>query len=208
MIEPSEVHHHFGGRRLRADLILGGLALLLSTVSIALGIENSRSMGRLVQANSWPIVEFETSNNDVAGRNIALTLTNPGIGPARIKTFELFYNGKPMKNALSLMVACCAQGAKWVPISSVPILHSVLPARGSVDFLSLSKDAPVNMWRAFDAARWDVRTRTCYCSVFNECWLRDSTRPEPDSVKQCDTSQPVEYDQRVVRPGRPVGHPG
>jgi hypothetical protein len=40
---------------------------------------------------------------------------------------------------------------------------------------------------AFEAARESnrIRTRLCYCSVFNDCWIAKSNDPTPDAVNQC-----------------------
>jgi hypothetical protein len=46
---------------------------------------------RMVQASSWPFVQFDTHNIDEHGSpKVRLVLTNVGVGPARLETFELW----------------------------------------------------------------------------------------------------------------------
>ena len=54
--------------------------------------------------------EDSTRNVDAAGatRQISLTLTNKGIGPARIEGMELSYDGKHMANADAFLKTCAS----------------------------------------------------------------------------------------------------
>ena len=38
---------------------------------------------------------------------------------------------------------------------------------------------------ALSGERHKVRLRACYCSVLDDCWLLDSDRDDPESVRQC-----------------------
>src|SRR4051794_39094352 len=124
--EPPHQHHpaHTGHRWL--DILVALSAMFVSVVSLGLAIEHGRTMermaaanermveanGRMVQASSWPFVEFSTHNVDERGSpNVRLVLTNEGIGPARIETFELWWKGQPMASSEALLNACCATTA-------------------------------------------------------------------------------------------------
>jgi hypothetical protein len=51
-------------------------------------------MDRLVAANSWPFLMYSTDNMDPQGnRRISLKVENAGVGPARIQTFEVWWQG-------------------------------------------------------------------------------------------------------------------
>jgi hypothetical protein len=100
MVEPPEAPHshpsHTGHRWL--DIVLGLSAMFVSVVSLVVAVEHGRTMERMadantrmVDANSWPFVEFDSHNVDAQGNaDVRLVLTNDGIGPARIETFELW----------------------------------------------------------------------------------------------------------------------
>ena len=44
--------------------------------------------------------------------------------------------------------------------------------------------------------RWKVVVRTCYCSIFDDCWVFDSRRNRPDPVKAC----PADWTKFEERP--------
>jgi hypothetical protein len=99
---PHNHPSHTGHRWL--DISLGLCAMFVSVVSLVVAVEHGRTMqrmadanARMVDENAWPFVEFSDHNADEQGNaDIRLVLTNEGIGPARIETFELWLDGKPM----------------------------------------------------------------------------------------------------------------
>jgi len=56
-------------------------------------------MERLVQANSWPLVQLTYSTLNADGTpHIHLDIANKGVGPARIESLEVTYNGEPVSD--------------------------------------------------------------------------------------------------------------
>ena len=116
-MEAPEAHHahaaHSGHRWL--DIVLAVSAMFVSVISLFVAVEHGRTMERMaeantrmVEANSWPFVEYDSHNVDEQGNaKIRLVLTNQGIGPARIETLELWWNGKPVSSLRALLEACC-----------------------------------------------------------------------------------------------------
>ena len=116
MTPEAPEHHHSGHTGHRwLDLVLGLSAMFVSVVSLIVAVAHGRTMERMadantrmVEANSWPFVEFETHNADEHGNgDVRLVLINEGVGPARIETFELWWDGKPMSSLRTLLQACC-----------------------------------------------------------------------------------------------------
>ncbi len=70
--------------------------------------------------------------------------------------------------------------------ATAPIRNVALRPGDAVRFLSVP-DLPVN--RAFievlERERWKVRVRSCYCSVFDDCWTIDGAESRPTPVDQC-----------------------
>jgi len=191
-----EGHRHRTGHA-RADFILGGLAVFLSMVSIYIAVRHGETMERLVAANSWPNLQYDTSNeNDAGTRNdITLNLRNTGVGPARIESFELFYKDKPMPNSKTLLDTCCG-GGKYNYASSA-VIGEVLPARESIQFLLLRPDTNrKELWDALNKERFSIRVRACYCSVFDECWMMDSAARRPERAAACEMPQSTQYIDR------------
>ncbi len=179
-------------------MIVSIAALITSFVSIVLAVQNSDSMNRLVQANSWPYLQLMTSNvADDGSRSISVQVRNTGIGPLRIETFVVTANGRDVGDVVELVKACCL--AKETEIISAEdfavkvggILTNnptgmVLGPGDEVTVFALPRqDAVDAVWRTLDKARFKNRYRACYCSVFDECWTSDFKSSARTPVKSC-----------------------
>jgi hypothetical protein len=188
MVDSPEAPHahpsHTGHRWL--DIVLGVSAMFVSVVSLVVALGHGRTMERMadantrmVEANSWPFVQFDTHNVDEHGNaNVRLVLTNEGIGPARIETFELWWDGKPMSSPAVLMRSCClttpteSAQAKTAIISVGVASPRILRAGEHVDFYAMSENSGnAALWSTLNTEREKITTRVCYCSVFDECWV-------------------------------------
>jgi hypothetical protein len=192
----AHTHHRTGFRWL--DISLAVSAFCVSLTTLWLTMHNARTMERLVTSNSYPNVDVVFGNqhdmHDGEGvRHVLyLALENTGIGPARLRSIELSFAGQPVRNLRELLAACCTQE----PASSLPRTSywSVWDDRGAM--LPAGKSLELFAWPESDAAadprfprlealRGRVGVRVCYCSVFNECYLRDRAQREPRPVKVC-----------------------
>jgi hypothetical protein len=201
-VEAPEQHHHHAaqtGRRC-LDLVLALTAMFVSVISLVVAIEHGRTMqrmadanARMVEANSWPFLQFGTHNLDEHGNaDVRLVLTNNGIGPARLETFELWWNGQPMSSPAELIKACCSTTeaeqaqAHTEPFSMGLAAPSILRAGDHTDFLALpatlrNKD----LWSKFEVERDKITVRLCYCSVFDECWRGSGITTHAERVASC-----------------------
>lgn len=178
-------------------IIVALCALGTSAASIAIAVDNANSMDRLVQSNSWPYLQMDSSNVDDDGqRRVTLVLKNSGIGPLRLDSFEIRANGQPLRHIGELIRE--SYDPKWTPaasalasdtarnmLTSTPA-GTVLAPGGSVLVYAVPRRGDTDeLWDAVDRARFRHSYRACYCSVFDECWLADfsSTRPKP--VEAC-----------------------
>jgi hypothetical protein len=65
-----------------------------------------------------------------------------------------------------------------------------LAAKEHVLFFDVkAEDLSAQDYAAIDVALQKIEFLTCYCSVFDECWMTDSRKRQPEKVKQCPTSQ-------------------
>lgn len=193
-MEGSEVehaHHHHTGRSW-LDMILGVSAVVISLVSLFLAIHNGNAMERLVQANSWPYVQvtFSTLNQD-STPHIHLDIANKGVGPARIESLEISYNGVVLNDGRAALNAML--GRATVPphpaVQTSSITHSVLAAKETVTFVDFKpEEYSAEDYGAMRAGVPKLIFRTCYCSVFDECWLADTSKARPAKVQECPAS--------------------
>lgn len=186
-----ETHHpHHTGRQW-VDVILGVSVVVISIISLLLAMENGTAMKRLVAANSWPFVNIGVSNGDEAGNKLLdLLIQNKGVGPAKIETMEVFYKGKPMPDTRALIHTILGPGADGihVPYINQTIVGDVLSSKESTNFVEVKDKSidPAYLDRLSQEAG-NIGFKTCYCSVFDECWLVDHTTAAsaPTPVKVC-----------------------
>ena len=193
-----ETHHHHHTGRQWIDVILGVSVVAISIVSLMLAMENGQAMKRLVASNSWPFVNAGISNEDDKGARImALVLQNKGVGPAKIETLEIFYNGQPMPDARTLLHTMLGPSANGETINYVgsTVVGNVLSAKESLQYLLVNdRTASSSEVTTLSNATNGIKSRTCYCSVFDECWMLDHTITRqssaatgPKPIKVCPT---------------------
>lgn len=197
MEHESHHHHHPHKTGVRwLDLGLGLSAAIVSLVSLWLGLHSAHSMEKLVASNSYPYVESGRSTRtaqpmpgtDRFQGMVDYELINNGVGPARIEWVQLTYKGKPMADLTALFDACCKVAER--DTSGMHrrggIESTLIPPGRSVHLFTWEEPhTPNPLFDALHREMGDIRVTTCYCSVFDDCymWGRDSRKPEP--VDRC-----------------------
>jgi hypothetical protein len=198
-----EEHRHEHGHAHRAgfhwlDISLALSAFFVSLVSLGLAIHNGRTMEKLVTANSYPNIDFSYGNTfdfeDGLGSRPAVyvSLENTGIGPARLRTVELSFEGRPVANLGALLQLCCtSESAESAPKLDYSfggdVRGAMLPARGTQNLFAWPQVLQDPRWTRLETVvqGGGLDMRVCYCSVFDECYLHQSTRREPERVRSC-----------------------
>jgi|SRR5882724_1783748 len=187
----AESNHHGAAHRSGhhwLDLTLAAAATLISVVSVVIALRHGSTMdrmaeanARLVAANSWPFLQYSTANqNDAGARVIRMSVVNAGVGPARIETFEVFWNDAAVVSDAALLAACCgydpatdaaADSARRSALNQGLVAGRILRAGDALNFLELPRtEAAASVWDRLNAERVRVKFRACFCSVFDECW--------------------------------------
>jgi hypothetical protein len=191
-------HHHPHGTGTRwLDVTLAVAATIVSLVSLGLAIHSGHAMEKLVAANSYPYLEQWRSmstdkpipGTDRFRRAVEYTFANNGVGPARIDWVQLTYKGKPMKDLSELLEACCAGARDGV--SNLNRRGNVVGAlvRPGVTLPMFTWEEPDKPNPVFDALHGhmdDIAVNYCYCSVFDECYVRHAQDRRPKSVERCE----------------------
>src|SRR4030095_11297543 len=111
--EPDLPHHpHRTGHRW-IDLAVPLSALAVSVISLTIAIHHGQTMqkmaaenARLLQANSWPLLQFATGNANESGQpEITLKIENAGVGPAKLISLEVFHGEKRIHTPRDLVQA-------------------------------------------------------------------------------------------------------
>lgn len=162
------------------------VAVVVSVVSLWVAIGSEDANRKMVAASSWPFLQIMTGNSNAQNRpDLVFNVANAGVGPARVKTFEVFWKGKPYHSSFELMRDCCGYQVPTTTsqtpdgrlspgqMSSSRVARTVIRAGEEQPFLGYEL-TPQNaaIWKKFDHARQtDMQYRICYCSVFDECWI-------------------------------------
>jgi hypothetical protein len=197
MTPEHEVHHphaHRSGHRL-LDLAVPVSALLISVISLIIGIHHGRTMqemaqanSRLVQANSWPLLQYATGNaNDNGVAEISMKIANTGVGPAKLMSLEIFQDEQRIRTPLDLVNALDS-GHPRPNLSLGLTLPTVLRAGTDMLILGMKRENNEALWDKLNKQRFHYRFRACYCSVFDECWETDLLTVAPKSIESCPVS--------------------
>lgn len=100
---PSLLERHWA----ESALAIG--AIVIAAVSLWMAYETNRTNSELVASASWPYVSVYESDTLNEPRVMRLYLSNDGVGPAKVESFELFWKGKPESNPWDLLLDCCSQ---------------------------------------------------------------------------------------------------
>jgi hypothetical protein len=171
-------------------------AIFISAVSLFVAIEHGKTERDLVAANVWPFPRAILSNGYGDRSSIAIGVSNGGVGPAKIRSFEMFYRGQPVSSGLDLLRKCCGLGPTAADVKTA-LPKGIYSSVVDESVLRPGEDDPVLRVQPSESAPElterlkrievlkQVGFRVCYCSVLDQCWISDlrSTRTEP--VREC-----------------------
>ena len=191
---PPAPHSRFGREDTKwpswIELSVALTALVVSIASLFVARHQAQVMDRQLAASVWPLLEYNSSNVRGDRPYISLRLRNTGVGPLRIRSFRVGYDGRPMRGSKDLLLSCCVAGDTTRPFTTTTsgVLGNVLPAGDGVAFLGLAPDSAQRaVYAVFDRERFRVAVRACYSSVLDDCWVVDTEAKtdDPQPVRSC-----------------------
>ena len=176
------------------DLILALSAIFISAVSLAVAIEHGRTERDLVAASSWPFLSAVFSNQyatEGGATLAAIGVSDSGVGPAKIESYEVFYKGQAATSGFDLLRRCCGLGPDEADIArQLPhgdhfeiTDHTVLRAGEAKATFGVWRGSPVG--EAFASHLADFSFRACYCSILDQCWISNLRGLRTTPVKAC-----------------------
>ncbi|MHA4835293.1 hypothetical protein [Sphingopyxis sp. MSC1_008] len=172
-----------------AHFLIGLPALIASLALAYFAFVQADATQKMQSGGVMPFVTFGTSNGDKDGnRDIALTLTNNGVGPAILGPIEIRYEGKPITTPIDLLTACCTEEtqARAMRLSTSPSTGIAVPPGETIEFVSLPRTPESEkVWQILNKERWKLQVRSCYCSIFNDCWVTEGMQGMPKAVNKC-----------------------
>jgi hypothetical protein len=193
--EPRKIGHRL------ADLSIALSAIVISLISLSVAIHHGRVQQKLVAANSWPFLRFDTSNDFGEGKQtFSLSIINSGVGPALLKSLVVRYQGKPVRGWLELLQKCCGvsqdidlNDLRSIGFESGMGPKGVIRADARALLLRLRRLPEKSwIWERLGAARLQLEFDACYCSIIGECWRSDLRALDPEPTEQCEAT-PDDY---------------
>jgi hypothetical protein len=195
--EAPEIHKT--GSRL-ADKAIAYSALFVSLCSLGIAVLHGRTMARLVEANSRPFIQISSKTEQladgVASPVLSVMMSNPGAGAARIERFSILIDRQPVDSLGHALLRLAGVSAPPSAAAEAAILGPMTYTELAPSYLKAGSDEVVLRWprTADNAAVWDkamsaaathLNYETCYCSIFDECWIEDSHTFRPTPIKSC-----------------------
>lgn len=177
-----------------SHFLIGAPALLISLGVAYATFVQAEATKKMQQADAWPFLSYGTSNVDEKGeRVISLNLSNDGVGPALLGPIEIRYQGQPVRDSMDLLRRCCGLAANGkASLATSPSTSIALPTRETTHFLRLRETPETKpLWARFEKERWKLQIRSCYCSIFDECWVIEGAQAKPKPVAICPTDWTV-----------------
>lgn len=171
-----------------AHFVIGLPALIASLALAYFAFVQADATQKMQTGGVMPFVTFGTSNGDEDGnQDISLSLTNNGVGPAILGPIEVRYEGKPINTPIELLKTCCAKaGIEGVRLSTSPSTGIAVRPGETIEFISFPRTPESErLWQTFNKERWKLKVRSCYCSIFNDCWITEGMQGLPKPVNKC-----------------------
>ncbi len=174
--------------RFEWDRITAIMAVLIGACALVVSFYTANLQNAQVRAQTWPYVQMWQSNVDRS-----FSISNRGIGPARIADVKLRIDGKEVSGfdqAIKLLQP------KAEPVSTLQsyFARRVLSPNEDVKMIQFESDAHFDI---FMKNRSRIRFEVCYCSVLNECYLLDENAATEQKyiteVKQCPVGKPGKF---------------
>ncbi len=166
-------------------------AIIVALCSLGMTIYEARATREHDRVSVWPRI-YQTVS-DSAHRYIR-TVTNVGVGPAIIRSFEVQVDGVAKHSWAEVTQAALQVGQQPLPrmatFYSAFGKGSVLLPGAHLDLLTISSDT---LSGRLVAVEHRIRSSACYCSVYDECWIARSDTPDPERVAKCDDKSAEDF---------------
>jgi hypothetical protein len=172
----------------RVDRWLSMAAAVGAVCAVAIAVYQAALARQQQRASAWPFLA--QSNSYLNGQQYTRQIENQGVGPARVRSFQVLVDGKPAHTWSDVVRALVNQPDSGLTYSSFG-RGGVVPAGAARVLLTLP---PGNQARSvWEAAQTRLATIVCYCSVYDECWSADTRAKEPVAVRACAENSTSEF---------------
>ena len=160
-------------------------------------IEHGRTERDLVAASSWPFLRSDISNAYGDKEAIEIGVSNGGVGPAKIRSYEMMLDGHAIGSPAELLALCCGVPSNAETIRRVlphgTVMMSMIdntvlrPGEANPVLVVQREQADPGVIAKLDEALPRLTFRACYCSTLDQCWTTNLVSNETRPVNACPT---------------------
>ncbi|TWI00925.1 hypothetical protein IP90_02547 [Luteimonas cucumeris] len=174
------------------DGVTAVIAALIGLLALSVSAYTAYLQRQQVRAQVWPLVLLGSSNS-----KSELVVLNKGVGPAIIRSFKVYVDGKPQRN--------------WDQVFASLGLHfNKRPWFSTVNGTVLSPDDRITQlqfetpedFNAFATRAERVAFQLCYCSTLDDCWVLDGlergTTRRFREIDACPVDHPDEFHDNEI----------
>ena len=170
-------------RALRLDLIAALLAAFVGALALIVSCYSVHLQRMQIRALVWPRVEANYSTMTPEGKiDCRFSISNVGVGPARIAFVELMIDHKPVVTWDEALTALVGEHERHNTKVRSATHNRVIAAGASFDSLHIiNEDLAARVSSQLERLQIEI----CYCSVLDECWRFHSDEDRYESVATC-----------------------
>ena len=171
---PSDESQVAGAQRaIRWDALAAIIASLVGLLALIVAGYTAYIQRQQVRAQVWPYLI--SGNNDLTQ---SLVVNNKGVGPAVVRTVQLWINGKPQSDWNRVVAN---MGLPPHQFFQATINHDVLSPGEELQIIRFPDKA---LWQRFKTAASNrMAMDICFCSTLGECWISSNKNLiEPPSM--------------------------
>jgi hypothetical protein len=165
--------------------VLSLVGVFIAIVALYAALTESEATRKQTAAAVWPFVQLTISDHlSDSAAEFRISLTNAGVGPARMRSMRVLFGGEPLRDWHHAMALVGEEGTHRLGQSYVS--RRVLIPGETIDMVATSDRVLVEKFLGALAQPGNSVTY-CYCSIFDECWVIDSEKDlqTPDPVDEC-----------------------
>jgi hypothetical protein len=170
----------------RIDLIIALCALVVSSLATAAAVWQSHVVAQQLSSQVWPYVAFQTTYDKTA---VTETISNEGLGPARVRWIRLLLDGKVQHTLVETMHTLLPGTAEKLTGSFSDLSPGhVMRVGGSAQLFRITNPTAI---AAIVKNYQRMQIEACYCPIIDgNCWITRSGGPgvvpsDPQTVASC-----------------------
>jgi hypothetical protein len=159
-------------RRREWDGVAAVIAAFVGLLALCVSGYTAYIQRQQVRAQVWPYLE-----PGLSGSRHEVILFNKGVGPAIVRSVQIYVDGKPQRNWDHVYTSLGLKFAQRPPYSTIS--NIVISPNDHIDQVVFQNVDDFNLYSK-QADR--VEKRLCYCSTLNECWMHDDRERDASRI--------------------------